>query len=126
MQEQLPEFAIRVHDLVVGFGRQVVIDHLSLDVRRGEILGLVGASGGGKSVLLRTIIGLISPRSGDIEVMGAMIGTWSSSWREPAPQRPCGARPASTTRGDPLKCAVVVALTPLVTPGPAVSTATPG
>jgi phospholipid/cholesterol/gamma-HCH transport system ATP-binding protein len=74
MQEHLPEFAIRVHDLVVGFGRQVVIDHLSLDVRRGEILGLVGASGGGKSVLMRTIIGLIPRRSGDIEVMGAMIG----------------------------------------------------
>jgi phospholipid/cholesterol/gamma-HCH transport system ATP-binding protein len=74
MQEQPPEFAIRVHDLVVGFGRQVVIDHLSLDVRRSEILGLVGASGGGKSVLMRTIIGLIPRRSGDIEVMGAMIG----------------------------------------------------
>ena len=74
MQENLPEFAIRVHDLVVGFGRQVVIDHLSLDVRRGEILGLVGASGGGKSVLMRTIIGLIPRQSGDIEVMGAMIG----------------------------------------------------
>ena len=53
--------AIRVRDLVVGFGEQVVLDHLSLDVRRGEILGLVGASGGGKSVLLRTIIGLIPP-----------------------------------------------------------------
>src|SRR5665647_3399084 len=64
------EFAIRVHDLVVGFGRQVVIDHLSLDVRRGEILGLVGASGGGKTVLLRAIIGLIPKRQGRIEVMG--------------------------------------------------------
>ena len=73
MQERPPEFAIRVHDLVVGFGKQVVIDRLSLDVRRGEILGLVGASGGGKSVLMRTIIGLIPRRSGDIEVMGAMV-----------------------------------------------------
>jgi len=62
--------AIRVRDLMVGFGRQVVLDHLSLDVRRGEILGLVGASGGGKSVLLRTIIGLIAKRSGSIEVLG--------------------------------------------------------
>ncbi|MCG6205078.1 ATP-binding cassette domain-containing protein [Rhodopseudomonas sp. HC1] len=62
--------AIRVSDLVVGFGRQVVLDHLSLDVRRGEILGLVGASGGGKSVLMRTIIGLIPKQSGHIEVMG--------------------------------------------------------
>jgi phospholipid/cholesterol/gamma-HCH transport system ATP-binding protein len=74
MQESLPEFAIRVHDLVVGFGRQVVIDHLSLDVRRGEILGLVGASGGGKSVLMRTIIGLIPRQGGEIEVMGSPIG----------------------------------------------------
>jgi phospholipid/cholesterol/gamma-HCH transport system ATP-binding protein len=74
MQQAPPEFAIRVNDLVVGFGRQVVIDHLSLDVRRGEILGLVGASGGGKTVLMRTIIGLVPRRSGEIEVMGAAIG----------------------------------------------------
>jgi len=62
--------SIRVDDLVVGFGEQIVLDHLSLEVRRGEILGLVGASGGGKSVLLRTIIGLIPKRRGRIEVMG--------------------------------------------------------
>ena len=48
-----------------------MLDHLSLDVRRGEILGLVGASGGGKSVLLRTIIGLLPKRAGSIEVLAA-------------------------------------------------------
>jgi phospholipid/cholesterol/gamma-HCH transport system ATP-binding protein len=74
MQPSTQALAIRVSDLVVGFGRQVVIDHLSLDVVRGEILGLVGASGGGKSVLMRTIIGLIPRRSGEIEVMGQPIG----------------------------------------------------
>ncbi|MDN4986701.1 ABC transporter ATP-binding protein [Bradyrhizobium arachidis] len=74
MPEAQAEFAIGVHDLVVGFGRQTVLDHLSLDVRRGEILGLVGASGGGKSVLMRTIIGLIPRRSGTIEIMGRPIG----------------------------------------------------
>jgi len=62
--------AIRVQDLVVGFGDRIVINHLSLDVRRGEILGVVGASGGGKSVLLRTILGLIPKRHGGIEVLG--------------------------------------------------------
>ena len=67
-------FAIRVRDLVVGFRRHVVIDHLALDVIRGEILGLVGASGGGKSVLMRTIIGLIPRQGGEIEVMGSPIG----------------------------------------------------
>ena len=74
MQESPGQFAIRVHDLVVGFRRHIVIDHLALDVRRGEILGLVGASGGGKSVLMRTIIGLIPRQTGEIEVMGSMIG----------------------------------------------------
>ena len=64
------EIAIEVRDLVVGFGDQIVLDHLSLDVRAGEILGVVGASGSGKSVLLRTIIGLLPKRSGWIEVLG--------------------------------------------------------
>jgi phospholipid/cholesterol/gamma-HCH transport system ATP-binding protein len=73
MPETAEPFAIRVRDLVVGFGRHVVIDHLALDVRRGEILGLVGASGGGKSVLMRTIIGLIPRQGGEIEVMGSSI-----------------------------------------------------
>ena len=69
MDRSSEPMAIRVRDLVVGFGRQIVLDHLSLDVRRGEILGLVGASGGGKSVLLRTIIGLLTKRAGSIEVL---------------------------------------------------------
>lgn len=64
------EVLIRVRDLVVGFGDQTVLDHLSLDVRRGEILGVVGASGSGKSVLLRTIIGLVARRQGSIAIAG--------------------------------------------------------
>ena len=63
--------AIRVRDLVVGFGTHTVIDHLSLDVRAGEIIGLVGASGGGKSVLMRTLIGLLPKRGGQIEFPAA-------------------------------------------------------
>jgi phospholipid/cholesterol/gamma-HCH transport system ATP-binding protein len=62
--------AIAIRDLVVGFGDKNVIDHLSLDVRRGEILGLVGASGGGKSVLLRSIIGLLPKRAGEVRILG--------------------------------------------------------
>ncbi|HEY9520796.1 MAG TPA: ABC transporter ATP-binding protein, partial [Methyloceanibacter sp.] len=65
-----PNPVIKVRDLMVGFGDQIVLDHLSLDVREGEILGLVGGSGAGKSVLLRTIIGLLPKRQGTIEVLG--------------------------------------------------------
>ncbi len=75
MPDVIPSLAIRIKDLVVGFGRHVVIDHLSLDVCRGEIIGLVGASGGGKSVLMRTIIGLIPRQGGQIEVMRSAIGS---------------------------------------------------
>ena len=68
MSEKKP--VITVRDLVVGFGTQTVLDHLDMDVRPSEILGVVGASGAGKSVLLRTIIGLIPRRQGTIEVLG--------------------------------------------------------
>lgn len=61
---------IRVSDLAVGFGERLIIDGLDLDVRRGEILGVVGASGTGKSVLMRTIIGLVPKQRGSIELFG--------------------------------------------------------
>jgi len=64
------DLAIRVRGLVTGFDEIVVHDNLDLDVRRGEILGVVGGSGTGKSVLMRTIIGLQDRRAGLIEVFG--------------------------------------------------------
>jgi len=61
---------IKVRKLVNGFGDQLLHDHLDLDVYRGEILGVVGGSGTGKSVLLRSIVGLNKIQSGTIEVFG--------------------------------------------------------
>ena len=61
---------IRVRGLVNRFGEQVVHEGLDLDVRRGEILGIVGGSGTGKSVLMRSILGLRTPNAGEIEVLG--------------------------------------------------------
>ena len=62
--------AISVRDLRVGFGAVEVLKGLSLDVRMGEIIGIVGGSGAGKSVLLRSIIGLLPLRAGTISVLG--------------------------------------------------------
>ncbi|MEO6170812.1 MAG: ABC transporter ATP-binding protein [Lysobacter sp.] len=61
---------IRVRGLVNRFGKQVVHDGLDLDVMPGEILGVVGGSGTGKSVLMRSILGLREPNDGDIRVLG--------------------------------------------------------
>jgi phospholipid/cholesterol/gamma-HCH transport system ATP-binding protein len=72
---------IDVRDLVVGFGPRTVLDRVTFDVRRGEVFGFVGGSGSGKSVLLRTIIGLIPRRSGSIEVLGTRLDTASPAER---------------------------------------------
>ncbi len=61
---------ISVKDLVVSFGDRRVINGFSLDVRRGEVIGIIGPSGSGKSVTMRTIIGLQPRTSGTIEVLG--------------------------------------------------------
>ena len=61
---------ISVRGLRNGFGDQIVHDGLDLDVRRGEVIGVVGGSGTGKSVLMRSIIGLQTPLAGEIEVFG--------------------------------------------------------
>ena len=64
---------IRVRGLKTQFGSHVVHEHLDLDVYRGEILGVVGGSGTGKSVLLRTITGLQTPAAGEIDVCGVDV-----------------------------------------------------
>ena len=69
---------IRVRGLVNRFGAQTIHDGLDLDVRRGEILGVVGGSGTGKSVLLRTIVGLNRPAAGRIEVLGRDVARMSA------------------------------------------------
>jgi phospholipid/cholesterol/gamma-HCH transport system ATP-binding protein len=78
---------IKVRDLVVGFGDVIVLDHLDLDVREAEILGVVGASGAGKSVLLRTIIGLLPRRHGTIEVLGVDLAQSNEAERRALERR---------------------------------------
>lgn len=69
------DYAIRIRGLVNRFGDAVIHDGLDLDVRSGEILGVVGGSGTGKSVLMRSIIGLQTPAAGEIEVYGKTLDT---------------------------------------------------
>lgn len=78
-QRAAPETVIKVRDLFVSFADKLVMQGLDLDVYRGEVLGFVGGSGTGKSVLTRTILGLTRKRSGLIEIFGTDIDTLSPS-----------------------------------------------
>jgi phospholipid/cholesterol/gamma-HCH transport system ATP-binding protein len=66
----MPEPLIEVRGLVNRFGAQVVHDHLDMTVEQGEVFGIVGGSGSGKSVLLRSILGLQRPRAGEVRMLG--------------------------------------------------------
>lgn len=83
------ETVIEVRGLRNQFGDQVVLDHLDLDVYRGEILGVVGGSGSGKSVLLRSIIGLNRPAAGSVKLLGEEM-TRISDTRRAEVERRCG------------------------------------
>src|SRR3712207_9463591 len=75
------EVVIHVRGVEVGFGEKTILKGLDLDVYRGEILGFVGASGQGKSVLTRAILGLVPKRAGTIEVLGRNLDELSPSER---------------------------------------------
>ena len=73
------ETIIEVRGLRNQFGSQVIHDHLDLDIYKGEVLGIVGGSGTGKSVLLRTILGINKPAAGRIDIFGKTRGVMSAA-----------------------------------------------
>lgn len=78
---------IEVRGLVTRFGQNTIHEGLDLDLRRGEILGIVGGSGTGKSVLLRTIVGLKKPEGGTVRVLGTDVETADPAQRRALEQR---------------------------------------
>ncbi|MEM1378803.1 MAG: ATP-binding cassette domain-containing protein [Pseudomonadota bacterium] len=85
--ESAREAVIKVRGLENRFGDHVVHHNLDLDVWRGEVLGIVGGSGTGKSVLLRSIVGLQPPAQGSITVLGTDVLNSSESERTSVEQR---------------------------------------
>ena len=83
------DVVIRVRGLRNQFGAQVVHENLDLGVRRGEILGVVGGSGSGKSVLMRSIIGLNRPRAGEVALFGEDVAAMGADERARIDRR-CG------------------------------------
>ncbi|OMQ24556.1 ABC transporter ATP-binding protein [Serratia oryzae] len=87
VSQAAPEAIIRIRKLRNCFGKQCVHEDLDLDVRRGEILGVVGGSGTGKSVLLRSIVGLRRPTAGQIHVFGEDLMALSGERRSALERR---------------------------------------
>jgi phospholipid/cholesterol/gamma-HCH transport system ATP-binding protein len=85
--EEEPEIVISVRGLRNSFGDQIIHDGVDLDVRQGEILGVVGGSGTGKSVLMRSIIGLQRPDAGEICVFGQPVIGRADSELQPIRKR---------------------------------------
>jgi phospholipid/cholesterol/gamma-HCH transport system ATP-binding protein len=75
----MAEPLIEVRGLVNRFGAQVVHDHLDMTVEKGEVFGIVGGSGSGKSVLLRSILGLQRPQGGQVQMSGRDLTQLSTS-----------------------------------------------
>lgn len=77
-EQSTDDTVIRVEGLVTRFGDHVIHDRLDLAVRRGEVMAIVGGSGSGKSVLLRAMIGLLTPAEGRITVLGKDLSSLST------------------------------------------------
>jgi ABC-type multidrug transport system ATPase subunit len=69
------ETVLRTHDLTRQYGARVAVNHLTIEVRRGEIVGFLGPNGAGKTTTIRMILGLIAPTSGQVELFGRDLTT---------------------------------------------------
>jgi phospholipid/cholesterol/gamma-HCH transport system ATP-binding protein len=81
------DWLLRVEDVHLAFEGRTVLESVDLGVRRGEILALAGASGSGKSVLLKVILGLLEPARGRVEVLGVDLRNGSKEARETVQRR---------------------------------------
>src|ERR1017187_1875147 len=70
-----PPISVDIHDLVKNFGSFVAVDHVTLTVTKGEILGFLGPNGAGKSTTIRMLCGLLTPTSGRASVNGFDVAT---------------------------------------------------
>lgn len=82
-----PQVAISARGIVVEFGPKRILNGLDLDVYRGEVLGFVGGSGTGKSVLTRSILGLVHKTAGQISVFGADMNALTPDQRRAVERR---------------------------------------
>src|SRR5512136_2507777 len=71
----ITDFPLQARNLTKGFGTNLAVDQLSLDVARGEIFGFLGPNGAGKTTSINMMVGLLAPTSGDVLIEGQSILT---------------------------------------------------
>src|SRR5258708_23969940 len=76
---QAGETVLRTYDLTKYYGSRVAVNHLNLEIRRGEIVGFLGPNGAGKTTSIRMLLGLIAPTDGRVEVFGHDLATEPAS-----------------------------------------------
>jgi ABC-type multidrug transport system ATPase subunit len=76
---QAGETVLRTYDLTKRYGSRVAVNHLNLEIRRGEIVGFLGPNGAGKTTSIRMLLGLIAPTAGRVEVFGHDLATERAS-----------------------------------------------
>src|SRR5215471_15110884 len=76
------EVVIRVEDVDAGYDGVAILEHINFEIHRGEVFGILGGSGGGKSTLMKHMIGLLPPISGRVEIGGDDIVTADADTHE--------------------------------------------
>jgi len=83
------DLIVRLRGVTFGYGREPVVEDVSLSIARGEFVALVGPNGSGKSTLLRVLLGLLEPQAGRVELFGQTPAELREPWRVGyVPQRP--------------------------------------
>jgi zinc/manganese transport system ATP-binding protein len=63
---------ISADEMALGFGKRILVSHMTLAIQKGEFIGILGPNGSGKSTFLRAVLGLVKPVSGELRVLGKM------------------------------------------------------
>jgi zinc transport system ATP-binding protein len=72
---------IELHNISFSYGEEKVLENINLDIHKGDYLGIIGPNGGGKSTLLKIMIGLLEPSSGKVTVFGKDIKKFHERWK---------------------------------------------
>ena len=97
----MSDYVVEAHEITKRFGDKAAVDHLNLQVRRGEVYGFLGPNGAGKTTTLRMLLGLVKPTSGSALVLGGSPGSRGQHCPHRGPHRVTRPLPLPVGQGQP-------------------------